>query len=367
MATIQIKRGSQAAIANLVLAPGELAVALDTGNVYVGTTSGNTWVNPTGGTADQALKLTNPRTFSISGDGTAAGVSFDGTQNVQLQLVLAAIAGLQAGTYTKVTVDSKGRVTAGTTLSVEDLPPIPSSKVTGLGTAATVNTGTSQGNVPVIQADGNLLASLIPDLSGTYVPVNTTINGQPLTGNVTLDAADVGAIPASQKGAASGVASLDSSGKVPSSQLPSYVDDVVECYVVGSTPYASNWLSTTSGGSPLTPEAGKIYLVISAGSYQNQEFRWGGTQYAQISESLALGTTADTAGRGDWTKAAYDHSQITDGNPHGVTYQDVGAAPASHVNVVGTTSVLGHVKPDSEFTVGSDGTLSIKTVDGGTF
>lgn len=367
MATIQIKRGPQSAVSNLVLAPGELAVALDTGNVYIGTSTGNQWVNPTGGTADQAAKLSTPREFSAAGDATAPAVQFDGTQNVQLQLTLAAIAGLQAGTYTKVTVDAKGRVTTGATLTIEDLPFIPVSKVTGLGTAATVNTGTEQGNVPVVQADGKLLASLLPDLSGTYVPVTTTINGKPLSANVTLTAEDVEAIPATQKGSANGVATLDSNGLVPSSQLPSYVDDVVECYVVGSTPYAEDWLSLTSGGAALTPESGKIYLVIGEGQYQNQEFRWGGTQYAQISKSIALGETHDTAGYGDWTKTAYDHSQITDGNPHGTTAEQVGAAPASHVDVVGNATTLGHVKPGADFAVGEDGTLSLAKVDGGTF
>ena len=108
-------------------------------------------------------------------------------------------------------------------------------------------------------------------------------------------------------------------------QLPGYVDDVVECYVVGSTAYAADWLSTEQSGPALTPESGKIYLVISEGEFQNQEYRWSGTQYAQISSSLALGETSSTAYRGDRGKAAYDHSQITSGNPHGTTAADVGA------------------------------------------
>ena len=367
MATIQIKRGPQSAVTNLMLAPGEMAVALDTGNVYIGTSTGNVHLNPAGGTADVAKKLQTPRDFSAAGDATAPAVSFDGTQNVQLQLTLAAISGLQAGTYTKVTVDAKGRVTTGGTLTIEDLPSIPSSKVTGLGTAAAVDTGTGQGNVPVVQADGKLLATLIPDLSGTYVPVSTTINGKPLSANVQLTAGDVGAIPATQKGVANGVATLDSNGLVPSSQLPSYVDDVVECYVVGSTPYAADWLSLTEDGAALTPESGKIYLIIGEGKYQNQEYRWGGTQYAQISESLALGETESTAYRGDRGKTAYDHSQITNANPHGTTAAQVGAAPSTHPSVVGNASTLGHVKPTKEFTVGADGALSLNTVDGGTF
>ena len=349
MATIQIKRGPQSAVTNLVLALGEMAVALDTGNVYIGTSTGNVHLNPAGGTADVATKLQTPRDFSAAGDATAPAVSFDGTQNVQLQLTLAAISGLQAGTYTKVTVDAKGRVTTGSTLTIEDLPSIPSSKVTGLGTAAAVDTGTGQGNVPVVQADGKLLATLIPDLSGTYVPVGTTINGKPLSANVQLTAGDVGAIPTTQKGAASGVAELDSTGKVPSSQLPSFVDDVQEY--------------PTRGDFPETGQDGTIYVAEDT----NLTYRWSGSAYVEISPSLALGETASTAYRGDRGKAAYDHSQTKNANPHQTTYDQVGAAPASHPNVVGNASTLGHVKPTTEFTVGPDGALSLNTVDGGTF
>lgn len=122
-------------------------------------------------------------------------------------------------------------------------------------------------------------------------------------------AADVGAIPASQKGAESGVAELDSSGKVPSAQLPSYVDDVVE--------FASR------DSFPATGEDGKIYIAEDT----NLTYRWSGTQYVEISPSLALGETSSTAYRGDRGKTAYDHSQTT-GNPHNTTAADVGAMPA---------------------------------------
>lgn len=122
-------------------------------------------------------------------------------------------------------------------------------------------------------------------------------------------ATDVGAIPASQKGAASGVAELDSSGKVPSVQLPSYVDDVVE--------FASR------DSFPATGEDGKIYIAEDT----NLTYRWSGTQYVEISPSLALGETSSTAYRGDRGKIAYDHSQTT-GNPHNTTAADVGAMPA---------------------------------------
>ena len=119
-------------------------------------------------------------------------------------------------------------------------------------------------------------------------------------------AAEVGAIPTTAKGANSGVAELDENGKVPSSQLPSYVDDVLE--------YAS------TSEFPLSGETGKIYIAKDT----NKTYRWSGTGYAEISPSLALGETSSTAYRGDRGKTAYDHPQPTGENPHNVPRPDVG-------------------------------------------
>jgi len=87
-----------------------------------------------------------------------------------------------------------------------------------------------------------------------------------------------------EKGANNGVATLGADGKVPAIQLPSYVDDILETYIVsGATALSSGWLSLTSGGSALTPETGKIYVVLSSGIYQNRTFRWGGSVYGEVS------------------------------------------------------------------------------------
>ena len=99
----------------------------------------------------------------------------------------------------------------------------------------------------------------------------------------------------------------------------------------------------------------------------NLTYRWSGSQYVEISASLALGETSSTAYRGDRGKTAYDHSQITSGNPHGTTANDVGAAPAAHVEVMASAGQAGHIKPGTGMSVGGDGTLSLDTVDGGTF
>ena len=145
-----------------------------------------------------------------------------------------------------------------------------------------------------------------------------SINGVTLTGNKTtndlgITASGVGAIPSTDKGANGGVAELDSNGKVPSSQLPSYVDDVLS--------YSSQ------SAFPATGETGKIYIAEDT----NKTYRWSGSAYAEISASLALGETSSTAYRGDRGKTAYDHSQIT-GNPHGTTASDVGLGNVPNVS-----------------------------------
>ena len=93
------------------------------------------------------------------------------------------------------------------------------------------------------------------------------------------------------KGAVNGVAELDESGKVPSSQLPSYVDDVLEF--------------DSQSAFPGTGESGKIYVAKDT----NKTYRWSGSSYVEISASLALGETSSTAYPGDKGKTAYEHSQ----------------------------------------------------------
>ncbi len=163
MATIRIKRG-QSANLPIALEAGEPALALDTGKLYIGTGSSKLLINPdVASNAATATKLQTARTIALSGDVTGSG-SFDGSANVTLAGTLAS-SGVTAGTYAKVTVDIKGRVTAGTTLSAGDIPSLPSSKITGLGTAASVNTGTAAGNVPVLDTAGKLSSALLPAIA----------------------------------------------------------------------------------------------------------------------------------------------------------------------------------------------------------
>ena len=83
-------------------------------------------------------------------------------------------------------------------------------------------------------------------------------------------------------------ATLGSDGKVPASQLPSYVDDVVEY--------------SAKANFPAIGETGKIYVDLTT----NKTYRWGGSAYVEISASLAIGRTAGTAFDGAAGKAVED-------------------------------------------------------------
>lgn len=137
-----------------------------------------------------------------------------------------------------------------------------------------------------------------PNIDTGATSIQATGSGNAVTG-ATYDAAtrkitlnkDATYLASSLRGVANGVAELDSTGKIPTSQLPAYVDDVLEY--------------TTKNSFPLMGETGKIYVDLTT----NLAWRWGGSTYVEISPSLALGETSSTAYRGDRGKIAYDHAQ----------------------------------------------------------
>lgn len=208
--------------------------------------------------------------------------------------------------------------------------------------------------------------------------------------NVTNDAQ----VKRSEMGSANGVATLNESGTVPSSQLPSYVDDVLE--------YDNKSAFPTSG------EAGKIYVAKDT----NLTYRWSGSAYVEISPSIALGETSSTAYPGDkgaanraainslpptilsalsigsrypdylsLRKISYSKSGMSYDEPESgdslelpaVTSKYAGLMTAPMYNKlqgiaegannytlpVATTSVLGGVKVGSDLSVTADGVLSV--------
>lgn len=169
----------------------------------------------------------------------------------------------------------------GKGLSTNDFTDAEKSKLSGIAEGAEVN----------VQADWNQTTSTADD----YIKNKPALGSAAAASASDFATAAQGtkadnAIPSSAKGTANGVAELDSNGLVPASQLPSFVDDVVE--------YAS------VSGFPETGETGKIYVDKS----DNKTYRWSGSTYVEISSSLALGTTSSTAFRGDRGQTAYEHA-----------------------------------------------------------
>ena len=142
-------------------------------------------------------------------------------------------------------------------------------------------------------ADNGGVTGVKGDSEATYRKGNVNITKANVgLGNVTNDAQ----VKRSEMGAANGVATLGSDGKVPAAQLPSYVDDVLEY--------------DNKAAFPATGEAGKIYVAKDT----NLTYRWGGSAYVEISVSLALGETSSTAYAGDKGKALAGRMTTAEGN-----------------------------------------------------
>ena len=125
--------------------------------------------------AIEADKLSSAKTIAISGDATGS-TSFDGTENKTIEISLKSDV-VSPGEYVKPTVNSKGLVIGGNSLLESDIPMLNNTKISGLGTVATKNTGTGVGEIPKINAEGKIEKTLIPTLNPEEVgaePVGTT-------------------------------------------------------------------------------------------------------------------------------------------------------------------------------------------------
>lgn len=174
---------------------------------------------------------------AFTGDATSTA----GTTT--LTLANTAVSPASYGSATQVatfTVDAKGRITAASN--------------------ATIPSGTTS-------------VSGLVQLSSSTSSTSTTLAATPSAVKSAYDLA-AGAIPLTQKGAANGVATLDASGLIPTNQLPSYVDDVLEF--------------ANLAGFPVTGETGKIYVALDT----NKTYRWSGSAYTWIN---SIAGNADTA------------------------------------------------------------------------
>ena len=250
---------------------------------YTGTGT-NTWV------FDTSTYITGNQSISVTGDATGSGTT-------AIALTLATITQSTGANFVKITLDTKGRVTGNTAVASGDITTAlgytpynatnPSGYTSNTGTvtsvaaltlgttgtdlSSTVATGTTTPvitlNVPTASATnrGALSAADWSTFNGKQAALNGT--GFVKATGTTISYDNTTYQSTAEKGVANGYASLNSSGQVPSTQLPSYVDDVLE--------YAN------LAAFPVTGEAGKIYVTADT----NKTYRWSGSAYVEISAS----------------------------------------------------------------------------------
>lgn len=287
---------------------GALYVATDTGTLWMGISSSsliqikdnintNTTYNLTKSGNTITLRGSDGSTFNVTDSNTVYGNATTSAAGLMSAADKAKLDGVAAGSN-HVTVDAE--------LSTTSTNPV-QNKVIKSALDGKSNTGHTH-----------------DDRYYTKTEVNTKLDGKSNTGHkhvkaditdfpTSMPASDVYAWakaaskPSYTIGEVSGnLAASRISGTISAANLPSYVDDVLE--------YAS--LSKF----PTTGESGKIYTALDT----NKIYRWSGSAYVVISETIALGTTHSSAGYGDESRAAYNHSTKTSGNPHHVTKTDVG-------------------------------------------
>lgn len=275
----------KADLGSLPMAEGQLIITTDTKEIYLDTN------------ASTRIKLNDQPdvvTYELSKNGSTITLTGSNGQSTMVTD--------SDTTYSIVTTSANGLMSKDMLTKLNGIE-AGAQKNTITGVKGSAETAYRTGNVNITKA--NIGLGNVEDKS------SATIRGEITSANVTT-ALGFTPLDATKKGAANGVAELGADGKVPSAQLPSYVDDVLEYDAKASF--------------PATGEAGKIYVDKTT----NKTWRWSGTAYVEISASLALGETSSTAFRGDHGKVAYNHAQAK------------GSAFASGLYKI-TTNAEGHV------------------------
>lgn len=245
---------------------------------------------------------------------------------------------------------------------------------------------TSDLNKPVSTATQNALNTVKQEITNdlnthkqnTQNPHNVTKQQVGLS-NVTNDAQ----VKRSEIGTANGIATLNEQGLIPSNQLPSYVDDVIDCYATYSkeedgTLSNIKLYSDAEHRNAITGESGKIYVDIT-GSDSAYQFRWTGTQFTVVGAPTVIGEITGTAFDGARGKALEDKLTQHIGdleNPHEITIGQIGGIGSVKINGSGnaiTSAVKNSTElvlnkeqyflSSSEYTA-NDILTKLKTVDG---
>lgn len=332
-AYILIDATAGAAVWNRILDPSDLS-GTGIGDMLASVYAKNGGASE--GKVDYALvsdKLATPRAISVSGDATGTA-NFDGSAPANIVVTLDNVG--TSGTYAKVTTDAKGRVVSGVTqiemTDISDLPEfgdvvtkniatqngsaadegkiptldasgklvdaiipnIASTKVTGLGTAATVNTGTAEGNIPVLGAEGKLDKTLLPQLSNTDITGFGTVAVKDVAGN-TGSSDDSGKIPA-----------LDANGKLHVNVIPSIALSDVTTVETKAELTQQTAQQVQKGDITIVTEESKTYILAADDPSQLENWKEIKTPTESVSSvngmKGAVVLTTDNIGEGETNK-----------------------------------------------------------------
>lgn len=287
---------------------GALYVATDTGTLWMGISSSsliqikdnintNTTYNLTKSGNTITLRGSDGSTFNVTDSNTVYGNATASAAGLMSAADKAKLDGVAAGSN-HVTVDAE--------LSTTSTNPV-QNKVIKSALDGKSNTGHTHDDRYYTESEINTKLNAKANSSHTHTKAQITDFPTSMPASDVYAWAKAASKPSYTIGEVSGnLAASRISGTISAANLPSYVDDVLE--------YAS--LSKF----PTTGESGKIYTALDT----NKIYRWSGSAYVVISETVALGTTHSSAGYGDESRAAYNHSTKTSGNPHHVTKTDVG-------------------------------------------
>ena len=303
---------------------GIIYVALDTNKIY--RWSGSTYIeiSPVAGNSDTATKLATARTISATGDGSWS-VTFDGSANVTGSLTLAN-SGVVAGTHPKVTVNSKGLVTSGTTLSATDIPSLDASKIT-TGQLAIANGGTGSSTA---QTAINALTQVSTATSEHVLTKDTT------TGNATWKAIPVtsaitslNTLSASTQTFATGTSgsnfNISSSGSTHTFNLPDASAIARGLITTGAQTIAgAKTFSSTIDGS-ITGNAGTATILATTRTINGISFN--GSANITITANTPSALTFNNSGVGVASGTTFDGSTART-----ISYNTVGAAASSHTH-----------------------------------
>ena len=304
MAKVKFYKINNSALNSLPVVEGQLIFVQDTGKMYI---------DINGSTRKQVEGLSYTAGTGISISGTT--ISNSGVRSISESTSNGKIKVNTGGTETDVAVHGLGDLAFKDNIAASNI----TSGTLGVNRGGTGASSFTSGNVLIGNGTSAIGTRAIDTTTGGTASSNSLITSGAVNAGLATK------LDTSLKGANSGLAELDENGLVPASQLPSYVDDIIELLNVTSTApstcskgdryynSSSKKIFTATGTNTWgttgeNPETGKIYVNLN----NNKTYRWSGSDLVVISETLALGETSSTAYRGDRGATAYTHA--TDAN-----------------------------------------------------